>query len=292
MASDERPTATTVVIATRNRRDELVTTLDRLTSLPERPDVVVVDNASRDGTVRRVVEQFAAVGVIALPANLGAAARTVGARCAATPLVAFSDDDSWWEPGALAAAAARFDADPALGLLAGRVLVGTHGTLDPVSAAMAAGALDPWLRPAPDGPRGITGFLACAAIVRRCAFLATGGFEAHLLIGGEEELVALDLADAGWKLVYAPEVVARHHPSTSRDVATRRRLLARNHLLTAWLRYPPVLALSRSTRGGFGVGATARAGAAAAGSLSWVAARRHRVRPDVAHAFTTSPQDT
>ena len=37
--------------------------------------------------------------------NLGAAARTLGARAATTPFVAFSDDDSCWAPGSLASAA-------------------------------------------------------------------------------------------------------------------------------------------------------------------------------------------
>ena len=38
----------TVVLITRNRRGELLRTLDRMTSLPERPPIIVVDNASSD----------------------------------------------------------------------------------------------------------------------------------------------------------------------------------------------------------------------------------------------------
>src|SRR5512135_2103047 len=44
----------TVVIATRNRAQELGHTLERLAGLPERPPVVVVDNSSRDGTAEMV----------------------------------------------------------------------------------------------------------------------------------------------------------------------------------------------------------------------------------------------
>src|SRR5438445_2853364 len=45
-----------VVIATWNRRTELARTLRQLTALPERPRLVVVDNASTDGTAAAVRE--------------------------------------------------------------------------------------------------------------------------------------------------------------------------------------------------------------------------------------------
>ena len=38
------PVPVTVVIATMDRRDNVLTTLDRLAALPERPPVVLVDN--------------------------------------------------------------------------------------------------------------------------------------------------------------------------------------------------------------------------------------------------------
>lgn len=47
MTADER---ISVVVITHNRRDELQRTLERLAALPEQPRVVVVDNASSDGT--------------------------------------------------------------------------------------------------------------------------------------------------------------------------------------------------------------------------------------------------
>ena len=43
-----------VVVATYNRCSELLTTLGQLAGLPERPEVVVVDNASTDGTAAAV----------------------------------------------------------------------------------------------------------------------------------------------------------------------------------------------------------------------------------------------
>ena len=278
----------TVVVATRNRCEELLRTAARLVDGPDPPAVVVIDNGSDDGTAAAVRRQFPTLTVVPLPANAGAAARSLGARLAVTPLVAFSDDDSWWDAGALRLAGDLMSRDPAIGLVAARILVGPDGALDPTSALMAGGSLDEWHRPAGGGRRGVTGFLACGAVVRRDAFLAVGGFEPHLLIGGEEKPVALALADAGWKLVYAPEVVARHHPSHRREGRRRRYLLVRNDLLTSWVHYP-IGAAVRRTRMAVAASATDvslwPAVGAALTSLPWALAHRRAVDKRVAAVF-------
>ena len=134
------------------------------------------------------------------------------------------------------------DAHPQLGVPAARTLVGPAGEPDPLNAEMGASPLP---RGALPGPR-VLGFLACACVVRRAAFLTAGGFSRLLKIGGEEGLLAVDLATAGWASSYVEDVVARHFPSATRDPAPRRRLLARNKVLVAWLRRPAGLALART----------------------------------------------
>ena len=101
----------------------------------------------------------------------------------------------------------------------------------------------------PDGGRpSVLGFLACGAVVRRSAFLAVGGFDRRFGIGGEEELLAIDLRARGWELAYCDEVVAHHHPAGSPNPASRRRRQARNGLWAAWLRRPLGVAGARSAR--------------------------------------------
>src|SRR5215213_1606819 len=106
-----------VVMITRNRATTVTGTLAELRALPERPPVTVVDNASTDGT-GHVVQALGDVAVVGLPSNLGAAGRNCGVALSDRPYVAFSDDDSWWAPGALTVAADLFAAHPRLGLVA------------------------------------------------------------------------------------------------------------------------------------------------------------------------------
>ncbi len=103
------PSRVAVVIATRNRGPELLGTLARLLALDERPRIVVVDNGSTDGTAELVGAHHPGVQVVGLRRNQGAGARTIGARLVDTPYVAFSDDDSWWAPGALRRAVELLD---------------------------------------------------------------------------------------------------------------------------------------------------------------------------------------
>ncbi|MEV7015144.1 glycosyltransferase [Streptomyces sp. NPDC093991] len=231
-----------VVIATRDRRERLAVTLRRLTDLPERPEILVADNASADGTRAMVARDFPHVRVLALPVNHGALARNHGARALDTPYVAFSDDDSWWASGALARAADLFDAHPRLGLIAARTLVGPENAPDPLNDLLAASPLGP----ATDLPGvQVLGFLACASVVRRTAYLDAGGFHRVLFFGGEETCLAYDLAARGWGVTHCPDVVAHHHPATSGRPG-RPAQQRRNEVLTAWLRRPVRHALART----------------------------------------------
>jgi GT2 family glycosyltransferase len=241
----------TVVVASQNRREELLSTLPR----HEAP-VVLVDNASTDGSVPAVREAYPEVTVIALARNEGAHARTRGVARAGTPFVAFADDDSWWAPGDLARAVAIMRAHPRLAVLNARILVGPDQRLDPVCAQMATSGLG--TPPDLPGP-ALLGFVACGALVRTEAFDAVGGFDPVVRFPGEEERLALDLASAGWGLAYVDEVAVHHHPSPRRDAPGRRRAaIWRSRLLTAVMRLPAtdviglLAAALRSGRPGLG----------------------------------------
>ncbi|MFS0884864.1 glycosyltransferase family 2 protein [Aeromicrobium sp. 179-A 4D2 NHS] len=266
--------AVTTVVITRDRLDQLRATLPR-----HRAPVVVVDNGSRDGTVEYVREHHPGVRVVALAENLAGAARTLGVRAAATPFVAFADDDSWWEPGALDRAADVLSGHPGIAVLAARVLVEPGAREDPFNAVLA----DSPLTDAPDLPGvPVLGFMACASVVRRDAFLAAGGFSRLLGIGGEEQVLAWDLAARGLHLRYEPSLVAHHEPRPSPSRGSRRTRSLRRAALTAAVLRRPWTDVARIAVRGLLASPADRAGVAAA-LLDLPAALRERrpLPPDV-----------
>lgn len=266
----------TIVIATHNRCERLTQTLRSIETLEDAARVIVVDNASRDGTSACVRKAFANVDVVTLGHNAGAYARTVGAQLARTPYVAFCDDDSWWKPGAIGAAVAAMDEHPQIALVNACLTVNGDERIDAACVAMEGDISHDELP-----GRRILYFLAGACVVRRDAFLACGGYEKRFFIGGEETLLALDLQRRGWHVRYLPSVGARHDPSPlERDDTLRRTFVTRNHLWVAWMRYAPSSAW-RTTMATF---RRARADTAvrtallrAIGGLPWALLRRSRI---------------
>jgi GT2 family glycosyltransferase len=268
-----------VVMITWNRRPEVLRSLQHLTRLPERPRLVLVDNGSTDGTAAAVRERFPQVEVLDARRNIGAAARTLGVRHVDTPYVALCDDDTWWEPGSLRHSADLFDKHPRLAIVTGRVLVGEENEEDPACRDLADSRL-PAEADMPGPP--LLGFLGGASVIRQSAFLQVGGFEPRFFIGGEEELLATDLAARGWWLCYVAELTVHHHPSACREAGRRRWHIVRNALWSAWLRRPLTSAVRKTlwmARAAPWDGTTLRGFATAAAGLPWVLQHR-RVVPD------------
>lgn len=272
----------TLVILTYNRAGEVLRSLGHLTSLPEQPPMIVVDNGSHDDTAALIADAYPRVTLLRMERNIGAAARNAGIERAATPYVALCDDDTWWAAdGSLHRAADVLDTHERVAVVTAKVLVGPVQHEDPTCALMAESPL-PCAAGLP-GP-SILGFLAGASMVRRDAFLDVGGFEPKLFLGAEEALVAYDLAEAGWKMVYLPAAIVHHHPSSNRDSIARRRLLLRNQLWIAWLRRPFLSACRETWRS---LAAASSDPVLAQGFIDalsgwrWITRRRRRLSPRV-----------
>jgi len=129
---------------------------------------------------------------------------------------------------------ACFEQHPRLGLIQGKILL--HGEqVEPTCQLMAS---SPITTPLDFPGQRILGFVACGTIVRKEAFLLAGGFHRCFGVGGEEELIALDMVERGWLLTYLPDVLAFHCPSSIRDKTRRKQIAVRNHLWSTWLRRP------------------------------------------------------
>ena len=114
----------TVCVVNFNGRAVLATTLRAVHDLTPRPvAIILVDNASTDGSVELVRAQYPDVRVIQLPANGGPGpAREAAFRAAATPLVGFVDNDVAPSPDCFARLAAALEATDRAALAMPRVV--------------------------------------------------------------------------------------------------------------------------------------------------------------------------
>ncbi len=210
--------AVTVVIPNWNGRRWLPGCLESLARQEQPPArVIVVDNGSSDDSLAYLRETHPAVDVLPLATNTGfAGAANAGLRAARTPFVALINTDVELDPdwvGRMANALAR---DPAAASVACKMLDLADPTrvYDAGDILRRDGACEQRGRFRPDRPEfgypsEIFGACAGAALYRREAVLALGGFDEHYFAYLEDVDLALRLRLAGWSCRYEP-AVARH----------------------------------------------------------------------------------
>jgi GT2 family glycosyltransferase len=217
-----------VVVLTQGRRPaELAAALASLASQRgAEPDVVVVGNGWKPSGLPD------GVGAVALADDRGiAAGRNAGVGAVGGDLVFFLDDDARLAaPDGLAAVAARFAAEPDLGLLQLRVQASDGGR--------APRDWVPRLRVGdPARSSDVTAVWEGAVAVRRAAFEAVGGWPEELGRGHEGIDLAWRTMDAGYRVHYAGDIAVLHpayvtapHAHSVYFGARNRVWLARRHL--------------------------------------------------------------
>ena len=189
-------------------------------------EVVVVDNASRDGTAGLVAREFPAVRVVASERNLGyAAGQRLAAGHATAPALLFLNDDLEVPPGALRALLDALAAHPEA-VAVGPALTDADGALQrsagPLPTAGAAFHRLRWLRwtglfrrahaafrQAPLPPAGPVPCLMGAALLVRRAALSHTGWDPGFPFGLEDADLCARLGAQG-PLWFAPQVRLLH----------------------------------------------------------------------------------
>lgn len=209
-----------IILATHNRRDVVLNTLRKFDDCgldAHEREVIVVDNASSDGTADAAA---AAQGVRVFPQsrNLGACAKGLGIRHARAEHVLFVDDDSYPRPGCLLRMLRAFERMPRLG---------------------AAG----FTAHLPDGSQECSAlphvFVGCGVGFRTAALRAAGGLDLSLFMAAEEYDLSFRLLRSGWQVETFADLQVDHLKSPQARQSERISYYdIRNNLLIA-RRYLP-----------------------------------------------------
>jgi GT2 family glycosyltransferase len=200
-----------VIIPVWNRCDDLKDTLEHLQQQTYAPyEVLVIDDASTEPIEAMVREHYPAVRFFRQAQNGGAGvARNVGLREARGELVLFLDSDTVPEEQALEKYVQKFLAEPDLGIASGLQYDAQTGK--PWWWWTQHGyAEEQYLRVEFETAFK---FAEGAAAARKEAVLAVGGYPEELFMAGEGRDLAARLTDAGYRVIYWPEVTFLHKPA-------------------------------------------------------------------------------
>jgi GT2 family glycosyltransferase len=257
MTADPFDPSVTVVVVSWQGRHLIGPCLDSLRrqTLPHR--VVVVDNASTDGTHAFLAAEHPEVTVVRTPENLGfAGGVAAGLESVQTPYVALLNNDAAAESGWLAALVAHLEAHPEAAAVTSRMLLADRpDTLNNTGVVLHAdgrgadrGLGDPltaWTEPGE-----VFGFSGGAALLRTETLREVGGFPREFFLYYEDTDVSWRLRLAGWTVRYEPAAVVRHQHSATVD--QRSEIFAfsneRNRLLMLLRCAPLALALRAALR--------------------------------------------
>jgi len=210
-------------------------------------ELIVVDNASGDGSVERIRQAVPAATVIESPENLGfAGGCNLGVDQAAGEYVGLINNDARPDPRWIAAAVEAFEAQPTVASVASKVLDWEGRTIDYVDGSLAwfgMGYKREVGRPAAAGydDAGDVLFATGAAMfVRTTTWREVGGFDDRYFMFYEDVDLGWRLNLAGHRVRYVPASVAyhRHHASMAGYGNWREHfLLERNALFTLYKNY-------------------------------------------------------
>jgi GT2 family glycosyltransferase len=210
-----------ISIVNTNSRDLLLACLESLAGVDA--EIVVLDNASEDGSVAAVQERYPQARVITQRHRAGFAANhnTVIGATTGRYLYVLNEDTTSADWG-LERMVAHLDANPRVGALGPR-LVYPDGRLQdsawrfPSPAVAALGLLtlgrSGVTQSGGDTTRDVDWVMGAALLLRREALDEVGLFDEGFFIYSEETDLCRRLHDAGWHVQYFPEVTVVHHES-------------------------------------------------------------------------------
>ena len=201
------------VLPTRNRKKRLLQTLGHISATPG-PDmeIVVVDNASEDGTPDVVRREYPNLKLICLDSNVGTTARNIGADATDASVIIMLDDDSYPEAGVVEKLMAAME-DERLGIAACMIQL-------------------------PEGKweEGGSKFvhIGCGAAVRKEQFLRYGGYPPVYETYVEEYDLAYRYLADGHAVRFDDSWIVRHEPAARSDFNYMVEKLTLNNIYLAW----------------------------------------------------------
>jgi glycosyltransferase involved in cell wall biosynthesis len=216
-----------VIITTKNRKDDLRKALSSVLTQTSNPEVIVVDDGSTDGTADLAKQEFPSVRVERSDTSLGLICqRNRAARMASTPILISIDDDAVFStPTIIESTIREFD----------------HPRVGAVAIPFVDVNRSPAIHQRAPNPKGVYAtysYIGTAHAIRRDVFLGLSGYREILFHQGEEEDYCIRMLNAGWITRCGNSDPIHHFESPRRSLTRMDFYGARNKVLYAWHNVP------------------------------------------------------
>ncbi len=227
---------TSVIISNFNTAAILEECLSNLREVNSSLEVIVVDNASSDGSAEMVRDKFPQVILLTPGKNLGlSASYNLGLTKASGAMLLFLGSDAFPEEGTIAGVADYLTTHPEVGLATCKLIL-RDGSLDrdahrgfptPWTALTHFLSLDRIFNGSHLFDRYFLGYedtnqpheidlcISHFMLVRKEVFDKIGGFDEDFFVYGEDVDFCYRVKEAGWKIMYLPQWQATHYKGAS-----------------------------------------------------------------------------
>lgn len=221
-----------ILISTKNRKSDLVFTLDKINYLIQKNEVecVVFDDGSTDGTYEYIKENFPKIRLQRNAVSKGYiyCRNKMLNETKANYAISLDDDAHFVTKNPLESIQNFFETNPKCGLLALRIFWGLD---EPITSASN------------DKPTQVQGFVGCAHVWRMKAWRAIPNYPEWFIFYGEENFASFQMFKKNWKVYYLPEVLVNHRVEVksrknNADYTTRLRYSLRSSWYLLFLFYP------------------------------------------------------
>jgi GT2 family glycosyltransferase len=232
-------TALSIVIVNWNTRDLLTQAIDSIYATEANTDaldIIVVDNASNDGSPAMIRGNYPRVRLIALHQNVGfAGGNNRGLAAARGEWILLLNSDAQIRPGAISALAEYLEVHPAVGLVGPKLLNGDGTTQSSRRRFPSLAVLfleSTWLQPlapprslrrfymedVPDsGAHAVDWVTGAAMMVRKEVVDQVGGLDDGYFMYSEELDWCRRIRQAGWEIAYTPDAEVVHYGGKSSE---------------------------------------------------------------------------
>lgn len=214
-----------IVITTKNRKDELRTALRSCVAQTVKCEIIVLDDGSTDGTGEMVAAEFPEIRFVRSEQSVGyIVLRNRGARIAVCSILFSLDDDAVFStPNVVEQTLADFQ-HPRIGA----VSIPFFDQNPPFGS----------VKPAPPGVWVVESYVGLAHALRREIFLRLGGYRESLFHQTEESDFCVRLLAAGYVVALGHADPVHHFASPRRDNSRMVIYSARNNILRGWYYTP------------------------------------------------------